>query len=153
MTLPEEEAFCQGDVVELTRLIRVALLSGVRARVARALLRLPGVPRWAKLGKSVRTVVVLTQTCDLRNESSQPRQHAQVGRVVPIADPSLARMYSSGWSPRFIPVPWLGTNYFVDLDVINSVDKQRLRLGRRTRPMPPDEARRFAWHVGRAKSK
>jgi len=42
----------------------------------------------------------------------------------------------------------LGSDHFVDLDVINSVDKQLLSLGRRTRPMPSNEARRFAWHVG-----
>lgn len=140
---------CQGDLVELTRLLRLALLSGARARIARWLLRLPWLRVRSTAGKTMRRVVILTQTCDLRNEPADPRQYVQVGRVVEISDTNKARTFASGWSARYIPVPWVGENCFVDLDVINSVDKALLKLARRSNPMPADEARKFAWSIAR----
>ena len=93
-------------------------------------------------------VVLLSQTCDIvQNPASRP--FIIVGALCRLTgtDRSAA---AAGHIPRFVPIPTLPADCFVDLDQLASVPKERLRNWPRIQGCDGDDhARVFSRFIGR----
>lgn len=91
-------------------------------------------------------VVVITQCCDLARGG---KGYAHVAPVVILSGDEAAGA-KSGRSPRFVWIPRLGENHFVDLGTICSVENGLLKNTTRRKFLPDDWARHmFGRRVGR----
>jgi len=93
--------------------------------------------------------VVVTQTCDLVRSIAE-RPTIQVAPLIRIKDEQRAAPYREGASPRYVWLPRLGPDAFIDLDVVSTISKRLLVSHDRNPGVGgDDEARRFRLAIAR----
>lgn len=106
------------------------------------------IPLPKRPGTGIEGVVVVSQTCDIV-QSPSVRPYVTIGALSRLsgADASAA---AAGHIPRYVRIPALPAGYFVDLDRLASVRKERLRKWPRIQGcQTDDDARAFSRFVGR----
>lgn len=91
-------------------------------------------------------VGIVSQTCDVVLKT---RSAVLVGKVVTL-DGDEKRQAEDGKKPRYVRLPQ-APGMFIDLDVVTTLDKTRIRVAPRTHPMPESvvEVRRAGKAIGR----
>lgn len=141
----------QGDVIDL-RLISWLALPDSPLTAHAALATNSDDSDVAVLLAEAEALVVLTQTCDIVR-TCRERPHVELARLVKLSEPSASEA-RRGARPRFAPVPGVGADAFVDLDVVVTAEKSMLARASRTLGLPSEaDQRRFARGVGRAYSR
>ena len=137
----------QGDAFAQVPLVRIAdadnPLTGAahRAQVA-------GRTGIIALRENLEWGAIVTQTCDLVRPCEQ-RPHVHVAALVQLHDKDLSEA-ARGWRPRYCPSPWIGSDWFIDLDRQCMVEKSvLLRCDRRAGPSSPADERQLARALAR----
>ncbi len=140
----ETQRWRQGDAVNVTA---VAWLGRPDAALTEQSAALTGDDSKCIVAGTDRLLVV-SQTCDLVRNALQ-RPYVLLAPVVVLQEPS-ATEARLGTRPRFVPVPGLGTDTFVDLDLIVTAEKSLLLDTEPVRGLPDEAAQRlFGSRVGR----
>jgi hypothetical protein len=101
-----------------------------------------------RISTQVESVVVLTQTCDIRR-SSADRPYIEVCPLIRVA-PATAASAAAGERPSYAALPTLGDNAVADLDRVMTVEKGWLSLARHIQGWTTDsEIRKFQAAVAR----
>lgn len=97
-------------------------------------------------------LAVITQSCDLVKPPDK-RPFLQVAEVVQL-DGDEAHNARTGSQPRYVPLPGLDGDWFIDMDVVTTVEKAAVFNAARTRGADTEDARRLiADRVGRVASR
>lgn len=109
-----------------------------------------GASQLVSVGRSPTGVVALiTQTCDLqRRRTLAGRDLVQVAQVVSLTGREAGDALSMT-KPQYVPLPWYGDDYFVDLDHVASVDRAALMTVKTLSGPEEADRRDFAYLVGR----
>lgn len=154
--MPEAAATGEDDTADLDALLREYRQGDVLTLNRAVHLDLPTAD-----GKSVRAdvsaegdgVVLLTQTCDIVKPSAS-RPYVQVAPLVREPDERKAEAWREGASPRYVWLPRIGLDAFVDLDHITTVTKGLLVThGRQPGVDGDEEERTLRFRLGRKLSR
>jgi hypothetical protein len=134
----------QGDVLAINWADHFGLAAGP---LSGAPISAPFPPELVALRHDVEAVAVISQTCEVV-ATAEEQPFIEVAPVVRL-EGNIAGLAGKGWSPRYAPIPALGLDAFVDLDMPSRLEKSVVRgVGRQRGCLTDETARRFAKHVG-----
>lgn len=140
----------QGDVAAVRSFSHIADLRRPVTSASAELSRLQHSSENAmvRISTEVESLVVLTQTCDIRRTSAD-RPYIEVCPLVRVA-PSIAASAAAGERPSYAALPTLGDDAVADLDRVMAVEKGWLSLAGYIQGWTTDsEIRRFQASVAR----
>lgn len=96
-------------------------------------------------------VLIISQDCDVVREPHET-PNVVVAEVVKLTDDRHIRECGDGQRPRWVPLPMLGPEYFIDLEFVATVPKEAITpemLSSEERDEDAESARRLARSLGR----
>ncbi len=118
-------AWRQGDVIRPAKFVHLADLSRPGTPISAAAAERGRTGAMAIVAAEPDGLVVISQTCDIVAKSPIDAPYVSAGVLVRL-DGDRAAAARAGERPRYVHIPQLGLEWFVDLDQIVSVEKAAL---------------------------